>query len=162
VTGFCSHQIDLSGPFKSIGFFSLETINLSKFNGLGAGTISAVPPLDWLVDKSKEASAMKKLSTIAILTAAATFALTTSSFSGAVPRNDGAAAGQTQAVDQETISKLEDAANKALVEGRTGNKNNLEFRRKNYEINLLIDRLQSGQKVDPSEIDQALEPVHVW
>ena len=102
---------------------------------------------------------MKKLSTVAILTAAATFALAPASFSGAVPRNDTAA---TQTVDQETISKLEDAANQALADGRNGNKNNLEFRRKNYEINLLIDRLQSGQQVDPSEIDKALEPVHVW
>jgi len=49
-----------------------------------------------------------------------------------------------------------------LADGRAGNKNNIEFRRKNYEINLLIDRLQSGQQVDPSEIDKAMEPVHVW
>jgi hypothetical protein len=102
---------------------------------------------------------MRKLSTIAILTAAATFALATASFSGPVPHN---AEATTQTVDQETIAKLEDAANKALADGRNGNKNNVEFRRKNYEINLLIDRLQSGQQVDPAEIDKAMEPVHVW
>jgi hypothetical protein len=102
---------------------------------------------------------MKKLSTIAMLTAAATFALATASFSGAVPHDAGVA---TQTADQETIAKLETAAKQALADGRNGNKNNLEFRRKNYEINLLIDRLQSGQQVDPSEIDKAMEPVHVW
>ena len=102
---------------------------------------------------------MRKLSTVAILTAAATFALATASFSGAVPHNTDATA---PAVDQQTIAKLEDAANQALADGRNGNKNNVEFRRKNYEINLLIDRLQSGQQVDPAEIDKAMEPVHVW
>jgi hypothetical protein len=102
---------------------------------------------------------MRKLSTVAILTAAATFALATASFSGAVPHNTDTAA---PAVDQQTIAKLEDAANQALADGRNGNKNNIEFRRKNYEINLLIDRLQSGQQVDPAEIDKAMEPVHVW
>ena len=102
---------------------------------------------------------MMKLSTIAILTAAATFALATASFSGTVARNDTVAA---QTADPQTIAKLEDAAQQALADGRNGNKNNLEFRRKNYEINLLIDRLQSGQQVDPAEIDKAMEPVHVW
>ena len=102
---------------------------------------------------------MRKLSTVAILTAAATFALATASFSGTVARSPGVA---TQAVDQETIAKLEDAAQQALADGRNGNKNNLEFRRKNYEINLLIDHLQSGQQVDPAEIDKAMAPVHVW
>jgi hypothetical protein len=102
---------------------------------------------------------MKKLSTVAILTAAATFALATASFSAAVPQDTQAT---TQTVDQETIAKLDGAANQALADGRNGNKNNLEFRRKSYEINLLIDRLKSGQQVDPAEIDKAMAPVHVW
>jgi hypothetical protein len=102
---------------------------------------------------------MKKLSAISILTVAATFALATSSFSGAVPNNGGTT---TSANDAATITELQVAAKKALDEGRNGNKNNLEFRRKNYEINLLIDRLQSGQQVDPADIDKALEPVHIW
>jgi hypothetical protein len=102
---------------------------------------------------------MKKLSTVTIVTAAATFALATPSFSGAVPHNNSVT---TQAAGQETIAKLETAANQALADGRNGNKNNLEFRHKNYEINLLIGRLQSGQQVDPAEIDAAMEPVHVW
>jgi hypothetical protein len=101
---------------------------------------------------------MKKLSTIAILAAAATFALVTSSFSGPVPNNGSG----SQATDAATIEQLQVAAKQALADGRKGNKNNAEFLRKNYEINLLIDRLQSGQQVDPSDIDKAMEPVHVW
>ena len=102
---------------------------------------------------------MKKLSTIAMLSAAATFAVATSSFSGAVPNNAG---GSSQGNDAAAIEQLQVAAKQALADGRNGNKNNAAFLRKNYEINLLIDRLQSGQQVDPSEIDKAMEPVHVW
>jgi hypothetical protein len=101
---------------------------------------------------------MKKLSTIAILAAAATFALTTASFSGPVPNTNQ----NTKAADAQTIAQLQEAAQQALADGRNGGKNNPEYRRKNYEINLLIDRLQSGQQVDPSEIDKAMEPVHIW
>jgi hypothetical protein len=61
-----------------------------------------------------------------------------------------------------TIAGLQDAAQKATRDGRNGNKNNIAFARKNYEINQLIDRLNNGQRVDPAEIDMALEPVHVW
>jgi len=103
---------------------------------------------------------MKKLSAIAILSAAATFALATASFSGPVP-NLSYLSAQGQDKDYK-VAQLQEAAKQALADGRKGNKNNIEFLRKNYEINLLIDRLQSGQQVDPSEIDKALEPVHVW
>ncbi|HUE11064.1 MAG TPA: hypothetical protein VMQ54_09005 [Steroidobacteraceae bacterium] len=102
---------------------------------------------------------MKKLSTVTILTAAATFALATASFSGAVPHD---AQATTPTVDQGTIAKLEIASNQASVEGKNGNKNNIEFRRKSYEIDELVDRLKAGQQVDPAEIDKAMEPVHVW
>ena len=64
--------------------------------------------------------------------------------------------------DATTIAELQDAAQQAQREGRTGNKNNIEFARKNYEINQLIERLKSGQQVAPSEIDKALEPARVW
>jgi len=64
--------------------------------------------------------------------------------------------------DATTIAQLQDAAQQAAREGRTGNKNNIEFERKNYEINQLIERLKSGQQVDPAEIDNALEPARVW
>jgi hypothetical protein len=102
---------------------------------------------------------MSRLSTIGILTLSATFALATASFSGAVPNNGG---GSSHANDAATIAQLQVAAKQALADGRNGNKNNPEFLRKNYEINLLIDRLQSGQQVDPSDIDKALEPAHTW
>ena len=49
-----------------------------------------------------------------------------------------------------------------MREGRTGNKNNPVFGQKSAQINDLIERLQGGQKVDPSEIDQAFEPARVW
>jgi hypothetical protein len=64
--------------------------------------------------------------------------------------------------DATTIAELQDAAQRATREARNGNKNNIEFGRKNYEINQLVERLKSGQQVDPAEIDEALEPVHVW
>jgi hypothetical protein len=60
------------------------------------------------------------------------------------------------------IAELQQAAQRALQEGRTGNKNNPEFQMKAHQINALIDRLKSGDQVDPSEIDKALEPVQVW
>jgi hypothetical protein len=102
---------------------------------------------------------MKKLSTIGILTAAATFALATASFSGPVPNSGGSS---SQPNDAATVAQLQVAAKQALADGRNGNKNHIEYLRKNYEINLLIDRLQSGQQVDPADIDKAMEPTHVW
>ena len=102
---------------------------------------------------------MKKVSTVAVLAAAATFALAAASFSGPVPNLN---AGSAQGQDTDTVAQLKVAAQKALDDGRNGNKNHIEYLRKNYEINLLIDRLQSGQQVDPSDVDKALEPVHVW
>jgi hypothetical protein len=107
---------------------------------------------------------MKKLSTIGILAAAATFAdiFGNQNFfleiQGAMPNNGSSSNG----ADAATIKELQVAAQQALADGRNGGKNNLEYRRKNYEINLLIDKLQSGQQVDPAEIDKALEPVHIW
>ena len=68
---------------------------------------------------------------------------------------------QTQ-VNPELIAKLQEASEEAVREGRNGNKNNAEFVLKNVQINDLIERLKSGHKVDPSEIDQTLEPARVW
>ena len=64
--------------------------------------------------------------------------------------------------DAATIAELQDAAQKATSDGRNGNKNNIVFARKNYEINQLIDHLNNGQRVDPAQIDMALEPARVW
>ena len=64
--------------------------------------------------------------------------------------------------DQSTIADLQDASQAAQRQATAGNKNNLEFRRKSYEIDQLIERVKSGQKVDPAELDKAMEPAHVW
>jgi hypothetical protein len=101
---------------------------------------------------------MKKLSTIAILTASTALALATASFAGAVP-NDSQGSRTNQAA---AIPQLQVAARQALADGRNGGKNNPEYGRKNYQINQLIDKIQSGQQVDPAEIDKAMEPVHIW
>jgi hypothetical protein len=65
-------------------------------------------------------------------------------------------------VNPELIAQLQEASDEAVREGRTGNKNNPVFGQKNAQINDLIERLESGQKVDPTEIDRALEPARVW
>jgi hypothetical protein len=64
--------------------------------------------------------------------------------------------------NQTTIAELQDASDAARREALTGNKNNLEFRRKGYEIDQLIERMKSGQQVGPAELDKALEPARVW
>ncbi len=64
--------------------------------------------------------------------------------------------------NQATIAELQDASNAAKRDALVGNKNNLEFRRKSYEVDQLIERMKSGQHVDPAELDKAMEPAHVW
>jgi len=101
---------------------------------------------------------MKKVSTI-FFAAAVTTTLAAPAFAAAV----GVSRSYTTAQpDQTTIAELQDASQAAQREARVGNKNNLEFRRKSYEIDQLIERMKSGQSVDPAELDKAMEPVHVW
>ncbi len=99
---------------------------------------------------------MKTLSTIAVISASATL-LAISAW--AAP--DGKTSAQAQASPQ-LVAKLQDASQEALRNGRNGNKNNPAFGQKSAQIDDLIDRLKSGEQVDPSEIDKALEPAHVW
>jgi hypothetical protein len=108
---------------------------------------------------------MKTLSTIsAAAVLATTFAIPT----WAGPVGMGRTAPEAQAstaqtqVNPELISQLQEASDDAVREGRTGNKNNPVFGQKSAQINDLIERLKSGQKVDPAEIDQAFEPARVW
>lgn len=68
---------------------------------------------------------------------------------------------QTQ-VNPGLLARLQEASDKAIRDGRNGNKNNPAFGQKSAQIDDLIDRLKSGQTVDTSEIDKALQPVHVW
>jgi len=100
---------------------------------------------------------MRKLSTIAAATTiAAMFAI--QALAG--PAGVGVSKPNAEP-DAATIAELQEAGQQALRDGRNGNKNNAAFLRKNYEVNQLIDRLKKGDQVDPSEIDKALEPVHV-
>jgi hypothetical protein len=86
------------------------------------------------------------------------FALGSSAFAGSAPVSMTA----TNGMDNTTIAQLQQMAQETAAEGRNGNKNGAAFQLKYAEINNLIDRLKSGQQVDPSEIDKAMEPVHVW
>ena len=62
----------------------------------------------------------------------------------------------------QAISELQQASEAAQREARTGNKDNLAFGQKSYQIDSLIGRMQSGQPVDQAQIDNALQPVRVW
>jgi hypothetical protein len=101
---------------------------------------------------------MKRISLFFTAAAIAT-TLATSAFAApvGVTRNFG-----TVQPDQTTIAELQDESQAAQREALDGNKNNLEFRRKSYEIDQLIERIKSGQPVDSTELDRAMEPVDVW
>jgi hypothetical protein len=101
---------------------------------------------------------MKKVTTI-FFAAAAAATLAVPAIAGPVGVSKSYTTAQP---DQTTIAQLQDASQAAQREARAGNKNNLEFRRKSYEIDQLVERMKSGQNVDPTELDTALEPVHVW
>jgi hypothetical protein len=101
---------------------------------------------------------MKKSLSIFSVTALAT-TLAASAFAGPVGVSKSYTTAQP---DQTTIAGLEDASQDAQRQARVGNKNNLEFRRKSYEIDQLVERMKSGQNVDPADLDKAMEPVHVW
>src|SRR5580704_18757157 len=92
---------------------------------------------------------MIKLLTIS---AAATVALTLSTSvlasSVGVSRNLANAQPNTQ-----TIAALERASDAAQREAREGNKNNLAFAQKRYEIYQLVQRLKSGQQVAQMQVD---------
>lgn len=101
---------------------------------------------------------MKKVTTI-LFAAAITTTFAVPAFAGAVGVSRSYSTAQP---DQETIAELQDASEAAQREALDGNKNNLEFRRKSYEIDQLIERMKSGQPVDPAELDKAIEPARVW
>jgi hypothetical protein len=62
----------------------------------------------------------------------------------------------------QVIGQLQEAEEADLRDARDGNKNNPAFGQKAYQVNQLIDRLQAGDQVAPEEIQDALQPVHVW
>ena len=101
---------------------------------------------------------MKKTSSILSV---ATIAITLTTTALAAPVGVSRSFAPPQA-DQTTIAELQDASQAAKRDALNGNKNNLEFRRKSYEIDQLIERMESGQRVDPADLDKAMEPAHVW
>jgi hypothetical protein len=108
---------------------------------------------------------MKTLSMIAAAIAlAATFAVPV--WAGPVDMERTAPEAQASPVQAQVnpglLARLQEASEQAIRDGRNGNKNNPAFGQKSAQINDLIERLKSGQNVDPSEIDQALQPVYVW
>lgn len=100
---------------------------------------------------------MKRISSLFAATAI-TITFATSAFAGSVgiSRNY-----PTVQPDQTTLAELEDASQAASSQA-SQHRNNLEFQRKSYEIDQLIDRIKAGQQVDPAEIDKAMEPAHKW
>jgi hypothetical protein len=102
---------------------------------------------------------MKNLSTI-FTAGIVTLALSTPALAGSVGISRSyPTAGQP---DVQTIAELEQASNDAKREALAGNKNNLAFAQKSYEINQLIARMESGQPVAQQQVDEALVPVRVW
>ena len=101
---------------------------------------------------------MRKLSTIF---AVGTVALTLSSpvLAGSVGISRSYAVVQPNA---QTFAQLEQASEAARREAREGNKNNPAFAQKSYEIDQLVQRMQSGQQVAQEQVDQALQPVWIW
>jgi predicted polyphosphate/ATP-dependent NAD kinase len=101
---------------------------------------------------------MKTLSTIF---AAGTLALTltTPVLAGSVGVSRSYATAQP---NPQTIADLENASEAAQREARTGNKNNVAFGQKSYQIDQLVQRMKDGEQVSQNQVDQALQPVAVW
>jgi hypothetical protein len=78
-------------------------------------------------------------------------------FGGAPGSTDNGSAAHSDRV----VAELQAAADKDLRDGRNGNKNNLAFSHKAAQVDNLIDRIKSGEQVDPKDIDDAMAPVHV-
>ncbi len=101
---------------------------------------------------------MKTLSTMFV---AATLALTltTPVLAGSVGVSRSYATAQP---NPQTIADLENASEAAQREARTGNKNNVAFGQKSYQIDQLVQRMKDGEQVSQNQVDQALQPVAVW
>ena len=101
---------------------------------------------------------MKKLSTLfAAGTMALTLATPVLAESVGVSRSYA-----TVQPNPQTIADLENASEAAQREARTGNKNNLAFGQKSYQIDQLVQRMKDGEQVSQNQVDQALQPVVIW
>jgi hypothetical protein len=130
-------------------------------NARATGHHGTPAPVEWtfaLGNNSTRLRIMKKVTTI-LFAAAVTTAFAVPVFAGSAGVSRSYTSAQS---DQTTIAQLQDASQAAQRQALDGNKNNLEFRRKSYEIDQLIERMKSGQQVDPAELDKAMEPAHVW
>jgi hypothetical protein len=65
-------------------------------------------------------------------------------------------------VDPALVAKLDQLYNQDLRSAGVNKQAGLVYTRKAAEIRELIDRLQRGETVNPSEIDTALEPIGTW
>jgi hypothetical protein len=101
---------------------------------------------------------MKALSTMFVAgTLALTLATPVLAGSVGVSRSYATAQPNTQ-----TIADLEQASEAAQREARTGNKNNVAFGQKSYQIDELVQRMKDGEQVSQNQVDQALQPVVIW
>ena len=101
---------------------------------------------------------MKRFSTI-FATGLLTLTLTAPALAASVGVSPGNAVTKP---DPATIAELQEASRTAQREAYEGNKGNLAFGRKSYEIDQLVARIKAGQQVDQQQVDEALQPVSVW
>ena len=101
---------------------------------------------------------MKSLSTL-FAAGIVTLAVSTPILAGSVGVSRSYATAQP---DAQTITNLQQASDAAQREAREGNKNNPAFAQKSYEIDQLVQRMESGQQVSQNQVDDALQPVRIW
>ena len=64
--------------------------------------------------------------------------------------------------EPQIVEALEQASQRDMQEASNGNKNGAEFTEKGVEANDLATQLTNGYPVTVAQVDDALEPVHVW
>jgi len=101
---------------------------------------------------------MKNLSTL-VAAGMLTLAVSTPVLAGSVGISRSYATAQP---DPQVIAELQQASDAAQREARDGNKGNPAFAQKSYQIDQLVQQMESGQQVSPEQVDEALQPVHVW
>jgi hypothetical protein len=60
------------------------------------------------------------------------------------------------------VGALEQASQRDMDDARNGNKNGAEFIQKAAEADDVATQLANGETVTIAEVDDALQPVHVW
>jgi hypothetical protein len=62
----------------------------------------------------------------------------------------------------QVVDALEQASQRDIDDARNGNKNGAEFTQKAVEANDVASELANGDIVTVAQVDDALEPVHIW